>query len=769
MTSARSTRLFGAVFMMLVAAACSGGSSATSAPSAQGIVVTITPDSTTLPAGGQIAFTASVSGTADQSVDWSVVEGAAGGSITAEGLFTAPRSAGSYHVLATSKADPGSSASSAVTVTGGAPQVVTIAVSPVAVTVAAGASQEFSCAVSGSADTGCTWSVQEGAAGGTVSTSGIYTAPQTAGLYHVVTTSSANPAQVAVAAVTVAAPGPQPVAVAVSPVAVTVATRASQVFTCAVTGSTDTACTWSVQEGTSGGTITSAGRYTAPQTAGTYHVIARSRADTTRSATAAVTVTAPPAFITVAVSPSAATLVTGASHTFTCTVTGSTDTACTWSVEEGASGGTVTSAGRYTAPQAAGTYHVVARSHADSTKSATAAVTVTAPPPPATVAVSPTAATVVTGASQTFTCTVTGSTDTACTWSVEEGASGGTVNSTGRYTAPQTAGTYHVIARSHADTTKSATATVTVTAPPQPIVVAVSPTAATVVAGSSQSFTCTVTGSSDTACTWSVQEGASGGTVTSGGVYTAPQTAGTYHVVARSHADSTKSAAATVTVTAPPQPIAVTVSPMAATVVAGSSQSFACTVTGSSDKACTWSVQEGASGGTVTSGGVYTGPQTAGTYHVVATSHADSSKSASATMTVTAPPVVSVSVSPSSASLDACQTRTFTATVAGTSNSSVTWSVQEAAAGGTVTSGGVYSAPSTAGTYHVVARSQVDTTKSATATVTVAAERVLSVAVNPQGTTVQAGGTVQFTATVTTTCGSFTQTQAVAANGALAN
>ena len=51
---------------------------------------------------------------------------------------------------------------------------------------------------------------------------------------------------------------------------------------------------------------------------------------------------------------------------------------------------------------------------------------------------------------------------------------------------------------------------------------------------------------------WSVQE-ASGGSVTNAGVFTG-STAGTYHVVATSIVDRTKSAAATVTVTTPPPP-----------------------------------------------------------------------------------------------------------------------------------------------------------------------------------------------------------------------
>ena len=73
-----------------------------------------------------------------------------------------------------------------------------------------------------------------------------------------------------------------------------------------------------------------------------------------------------------------------------------------------------------------------------------------------------------------------------------------------------------------------------------------------------------------------------------------------------------------------------------------------------------------------------------------------------------------------------------------TSNTAVTWTITEAG-GGTVTNG-AYIAPTTAGTYHVVAVSQADPSKTATATVTVGAEKVLSVAVVPGSGTVNATG-----------------------------
>ena len=90
----------------------------------------------------------------------------------------------------------------------------------------------------------------------------------------------------------------------------------------------------------------------------------------------------------------------------------------------------------------------------------------------------------------------------------------------------------------------------------------------------------------------------------------------------------------------------------------------------------------------------------------------------------------------------------------GATNTAATWSVLEGASGGTITAGGVYTAPRTAGTYHVVATSAADGSRTASAAVTVAT-KVLSVALTPASASLTAGSTQQLTATVTTTCGTF--------------
>lgn len=90
------------------------------------------------------------------------------------------------------------------------------------------------------------------------------------------------------------------------------------------------------------------------------------------TATRKITV-APPATVAVSVSPASVTLAPGAQQAFTATVVGTTNTAVTWS----ANGGSITTAGLFTAPANAGSCTVTATSVADTTKSATASVTVT--------------------------------------------------------------------------------------------------------------------------------------------------------------------------------------------------------------------------------------------------------------------------------------------------------------------------------------------------------------------------------------------------------
>lgn len=97
-----------------------------------------------------------------------------------------------------------------------------------------------------------------------------------------------------------------------------------------------------------------------------------------------------------------------------------------------------------------------------------------------------------------FTGTVTGTSNKAMRWSVAEPAGCGTVSSTGLYTAPPDPAICHVVAASVVDTSKAATAKVTVTRPSAPFTI--SPDPATVRVNSTQQFTV----SPSAAVTWTV-------------------------------------------------------------------------------------------------------------------------------------------------------------------------------------------------------------------------------------------------------------------------
>ena len=147
------------------------------------------------------------------------------------------------------------------------------------------------------------------------------------------------------------------------------------------------------------------------------------------------------------------------------------------------------------------------------------------------VAVTPTGVDIVVATSQQMTATVTGTFNTAVTWSVAGGSANGTITAGGLYMAPATVpapSQVTVTATSQKDTTKSgsATLTITTTAGPPNITVAVSPGAASVANYGTQQFTAMVTGTANAGVTWQVN-GTTGGSQTVGfisasGFYVAP-------------------------------------------------------------------------------------------------------------------------------------------------------------------------------------------------------------------------------------------------------
>ena len=120
-------------------------------------------------------------------------------------------------------------------------------------------------------------------------------------------------------------------------------------------------------------------------------------------------------------------------------------------------------------------------------------------------------------------------------------------------------------------------------------------------------------------------------------------------------------------------------------------------------------------------------------------------------------PGISVTVSPATATVTISATQQFTASVAGTSNQSVTWDVNGFVGGnatvGLISASGLYTAPAAVpspGSVTIHATSVADTSKfaSATATIVNPPPPTVSVTISPTSAKVRITTTLQFTATV---------------------
>lgn len=95
----------------------SAGTSGSAGAPSTGVV--ITPGDARVSFGGKVQFAATSSGAPGSSLVWSVEEGPSGGSVDANGLYTAPASSGTFHVKATSSSNASWTGTARVTV--GAP------------------------------------------------------------------------------------------------------------------------------------------------------------------------------------------------------------------------------------------------------------------------------------------------------------------------------------------------------------------------------------------------------------------------------------------------------------------------------------------------------------------------------------------------------------------------------------------------------------------------------------------------------------------------
>lgn len=397
----------------------------------------------------------------------------------------------------------------------------------------------------------------------------------------------------------------------------------------------------------------------------------------------------------VVISPPNASIVEGATQQFT------SNPQSTWTADCGSIDFV---SGLYTAPLAPGSCTLTASATDGSGATGSAVATVT---PPFTI--TPASATTVASGSQGFLASV------QSTWS----ASCGTISSNGSYTAPWAPATCIITATATTGTHFTAQATDTVTQG----VLAVRPHNPTVLQGGTVQFTSNNQASWSTSC----------GNITANGLFTAPFKNYPWgcRILATATDGSGQTSASTTTVTSP-----LAVTPATASTLARSTQQFSAT------QSSTWAT----TCGTIDGSGLFTAPTTQMRCTITATAATGPPYTAQVVDSIWVP---TDTVSPASPTVAEGGTQQFTGT-----NPSA-WS----ASCGTISSGGLYTAPLVPGPCNIIATA----TDGSGLTGSTRASVVSPISITPIAATTLINRAQQFTSTVqsnwSATCG------AIDANG----
>ena len=350
------------------------------------------------------------------------------------------------------------------------------------------------------------------------------------------------------------------------------------------------------------------------------------------------------------------------------------------------------------------------------------------------------------GQTRQFDVSGTWSDGSSSTPSVTYSATGGTITGGGLYTAGSTAGTYRIIAANQQSTLRD-TSFVTITVPaPSLTSISLSPSSVAVSPGGGYQFNVSGTWTNGATNPPPVTYSATGGTVTSAGLFVAGTTAGTYRVIATSGATLADTSAVTVAVTAPTL-TSVVITPGSASLQTGGSRQFVAGGTWSDGTSAAPPVVWSATGGTISSAGLYIAGSSAGSFRVIA-QQLNGTRADTAEVTVTAPlALTAVLLTPAFVGLDLGASQQFAVSGTYSNGSTGTPSVTYSATGGSINNNGRYTAGNTPGTYQVIARQQGGTLAD-TSVVTVGA-RVTQFVMTPSTVNLLVGGTQQFQTSAT--------------------
>jgi len=290
---------------------------------------------------------------------------------------------------------------------------------------------------------------------------------------------------------------------------------------------------------------------------------------------------------------------------------------------------------------------------------------------------------------------------TRLTWT----CSGGFITPEGVFYASRP-GIYKVIGHGR-DRQRGDTSTVTVVPPPDDVVgIQISPEAASLDVGGSRTFNATALLADGSSAPIGVTWEATGGSIDAGGVYQAGPTTGNFVVVA-TWVGHPLADTAQLTITSPgtaPTLADVIVKPTNYSMSTGATKQFRAYGRNSAGDSVAVQATFRATGGTISSSGVYTAGSTAGTYRVIASvgSIADTTPVV-LSLPTTSPPVSAVVLKPASYSITTGGSKQFSAYGRTSLGDSVAVQVSFSATGGTITSSGLYTAGSAPGSYRVIA------------------------------------------------------------------
>jgi hypothetical protein len=673
-------------------------------------------------------------------LDWS----ASGGTVDSTGHFHSAVP-GLFRVRVRHRTQTQLIDSSTIVVSNAAPQLTGVSINPSSAAVLAGASRQFG--VTG------TWSdgsngvplVTYSATGGTVSSSGLFTAGSTAGTFRVVAT-----AQSAVladtATVTISVPVATLTSLTLTPGSAALLAGATRQFSVAGTWSDGSSTPPAVTYSATGGSVNASGLYTAGSAAGTYRVIAIQQGGTLAD-TSVITITVPaPTLTSLDLSPATASLQVGGARQFSVAGTWSDGSTSAPAVNYSATGGTINASGLYTAGSSAGTFRVIA-SQQGGTLADTSVVTISIPVATLTsLVINPASASILTGGTKQFTVAGTWSDGSSTAPAVTYSATGGSVSPSGLYTAGSTAGSYRVIAVQQGGTLAD-TADVTVSVP-APVLTGLllTPGTASIQTGATQQFAVAASWSNGGTSVPPVTYSATGGSISQSGLYTAGSAAGTFRVIVAAQG-STVADTSDVTVTLPaPVLQGIVLSPNTLSILSGDSHQFTVSGVWSNGATTAPAVDYVATGGAVLTDGTYWAGTSAGTFRVIATVHGGTlADTSTITITTPAPVLQAVVLTPVSATVSSGATQQFSVAGQWSDGATTAPAVTYSATGGTITTAGLYTAGSTAGTFRVIATQQGGTLADTSAVTIPAAAPVLqAVILNPASASLTVGTTRQF-------------------------